>query len=264
MHKDPQARIVHKQSWGSYFLLSLAAPAISSEARPGQFVMVRVSDRIPPLLRRPFSIHDRRGETLDIFFQRTGLGTDLLSRKEAGESLDILGPLGHGFSCEGRSGQKTVLVGGGRGIAPLFFLARELDDQGAAVKVLYGAKTGSDLPLRRKFEERELSLLCSTENGSLGHHGLVTDLLEDEIKRETPGMIYACGPEAMLKKAGRVAEAVHVGAELSLEAVMGCGFGACWGCVKRIKEGGASAWVKTCEKGPVFSSRDIVWESEEA
>lgn len=264
MHKDPQARIVHKYSWGSYFLFSLKTPPIASDAHPGQFVMVRVSNQNFPLLRRPFSIHDRDVETLDILFQRTGLGTDLLSRKEAGESLDLLGPLGHGFSCDDRTRGKTaVLVGGGRGIAPLFFLARELEGKGAAVKVLYGGKTEDDLPLLEKFKDSGISLLSATDDGSYGHHGLVTELLEAAIEREKPVRIYACGPEAMLEKTGRIAEAFNIEAELSLESIMGCGFGACWGCVKRVREAGSSDWVKICEKGPVFSSRDIVWRSEE-
>lgn len=264
MHIDPQARIVHKYSWGSYFLLSLRTPLLASDAHPGQFVMVRVSNQSLPLLRRPFGIHDRDVETLDILFQRTGLGTDILSRKEVGESLDLLGPLGHGFSCDDRTRGKTaVLIGGGRGIAPLFFLARKLDGKGTAVKVLYGGKTKADLPLIEKFEDRGLSLRCSTDDGSFGHHGLVTELLEATIEREKPERIYACGPEAMLEKTSRIAEAIDIEAEMSLESIMGCGFGACWGCVKKIREAGSSTWVKICEKGPVFPSRDIVWKSEE-
>jgi dihydroorotate dehydrogenase electron transfer subunit len=264
MHIDRQARIVHKYSWGSYFRFSFKTPPIASDAHPGQFVMVRVSNQNFPLLRRPFSIHDRDVETVDIFFQKTGLGTDILSRKEAGESLDLLGPLGQGFSCDDRTrGKKAVLVGGGRGIAPLFFLARELDRRGAEVRVHYGGKTKDDLPLIEKFKDSGLSFLCSTDDGSYGHHGLVTELLEAAIEREKPVRIYACGPEAMLEKTGRIAETFDIEAELSLESVMGCGFGACWGCVKKVRDAGNSAWVKICEKGPVFPSRDIVWRDGE-
>jgi dihydroorotate dehydrogenase electron transfer subunit len=264
MQKDPLARIVNKQNWGSYFLLSLETRAIASGACPGQFVMVRASSGNHPLLRRPFSIFDRGADTVDIFFQKTGLGTDLLSRKTRGDTLDILGPLGRGFSLEGQwPGGTALLVGGGRGIAPLFFLAGELDRKGASVIVLYGAKTESDLPLIGKLRDSGFSFLCSTENGSLGHHGQITELLEMVIEKEKPNRIYACGPEAMLEKTTQLAKNKNVAAELSLESIMGCGFGACWGCVKRIREGRDITWVKICEKGPVFPSQDVVWEGEE-
>jgi len=264
MQIDPQARIIHKISWGTYFLLSLETPPIAVEARPGQFVMVRVSSQNPPLLRRPFSIHDRSGGRLDIFFQRIGLGTELLSQKAVGENLDMLGPLGRGFTCGDRpQGETALLVGGGRGIAPLLFLARELEGKGGSVKLLYGGKSVHDLPLIGRLKGQGLALLCSTDDGSTGYHGLVTELLETELEGERPMRIYACGPEAMLERVGLIAEQSGIEAELSLESIMGCGFGACWGCVKKVKQAEGSAWVKICEKGPVFPSQDIIWQEEE-
>jgi dihydroorotate dehydrogenase electron transfer subunit len=225
MIKDSQARIVGKKSWNSYYLLSLESPRIAAQSRPGQFIMVRISPEPYPLLRRPFSIHSKDEKSIDIFFQVSGLGTDLLSQKKEDDILDVLGPLGKGFNEEASpKGKDVVAVGGGRGIAPLYFLAKELRSHGASVKIFYGGKSLQDIPLKEKFER---------------------------------------GPEEMMKKIARIAAKRNIPAEFSLESVMGCGFGVCWGCVKRIKKNGEEGWVKICEEGPVFSSDDIIWKEEE-
>jgi len=263
MQKDPSARIVNTKSWDDYFLLSLETPIIASCASPGQFIMVRVSSQDYPLLRRPLSIHARNQNSIDIFFQVSGLGTALLSQKTTGDSLDILGPFGQGFSLEGDlKDNEVALIGGGRGIAPLFFLAQELRQQGTCVAVFYGGKTKSDLPLKDKFLESEIPVFCSTDNGSFGFHGFVTELFETETEKKSFKIVYACGPEAMLKKAGQLCMQKALPAEFSLESMMGCGFGACWGCVTKINSEMGSEWQKTCEKGPVFPANNIVWLNE--
>ncbi len=260
MQKDPSARIVNTKSWGDYFLLSIESPIIASCVLPGQFIMVRVSSQDYPLLRRPLSIHARKQNTIDIFFQVSGLGTTLLSQKAVADSLDILGPFGQGFSLEGDlKNKKVALIGGGRGIAPLYFLAQELRRHGANVVVFYGGKTQSDLPLKDKFLENEIPVFCSTDDGSFGFHGFVTELFETETEKKPFKFIYACGPEAMLKKAGQLCRQKDLPAEFSLESMMGCGFGACWGCVTKINSEMGSEWQKTCEKGPVFPAENIIW-----
>lgn len=263
MRKDPAARIALRRSWGDYVLLRLDAPAVAAEARPGQFLMVRVSDGPDPLLRRPLSLHAREGGAVEIFFQIAGRGTALLARRKEGETLDILGPLGLGFdfAAEAR-GRRAVLVGGGRGIAPLLFLGRELRAKGAAVKVLYGGKSAGDLPLRERFAGDGFEIACATDDGSFGHAGFVTGLLEEEIARRPPDALYVCGPEAMMRAAAGLARAGRIPAQISLESQMGCGFGACWGCVKRIARGDGGRWRKICEDGPVFAAEEIVWEGE--
>lgn len=261
---DSQARIVDKKTWKDYTLLRLESSDIASSAQPGQFIMVRVTQSSEPLLRRPFSIHSRDKKNVEIFFKISGLGTAILSQKKPGELLDILGPLGKGFSKnKSLKGKHVFLIGGGRGIAPLCFLAQELRSSDASVKILYGGRTEEDIPLREKFEEGGLDISCSTDDGSFGFKGLVTDLLEKELRQLTPASIFACGPELMMKKISRIARSKKIPAQFSLESVMGCGFGACWGCVRRIKKNGITTWTKICQEGPVFRGDDIIWQNEE-
>lgn len=261
MTKDPGARIVRVERWGSYRLFEIATPAIAREARPGQFLMIKVSAGTDPLLRRPISIHAREGDRLGIFFQVAGKGTEILAAREEGDALDIIGPLGKGFSVDVRlKGERVLCVGGGRGIAPVYFLAEELKALGAHPVVIYGGRTAADIPLRPKFERAGLTLLCATDDGSFGFPGLATALAEEEIKRGRPAFLYACGPDAMMKAASSLAAARGIPAEFSLESLMGCGIGACWGCVKRIRDENGEGWVKICEEGPVFPRERIVWE----
>jgi dihydroorotate dehydrogenase electron transfer subunit len=312
MLKDSRALIVRRESRGAYCRLVLKSPLIARDARPGQFLMVQTSNQPYPLLRRPFSIHARTGETVEIFFSRVGWGTEILAQKKTGETLDILGPLGKGFvlgggagdqaqgppqnkgdSAESLKGKMVFLVGGGRGIAPLYFLAGELRKQEAVPIIFYGGKTKSDIPLVDRFKARKFGLLVSTDDGSTGFPGLVSAMLErelarlaelplpvlpldqaDEPKTSTtsqvagppqagfPACIYACGPEAMMSKIAELAAAYSIPAQFSLEAVMGCGIGACWSCVRKIRRGDKVEWVKICQEGPVFHSSEIVWENE--
>jgi dihydroorotate dehydrogenase electron transfer subunit len=260
MIKDSQALITQKESWEGYHLLSLKSPLIAQQAKPGQFIMVRVNPQPYPLLRRPFSIHSRDEENIEIFFQKTGTGTALLAQKEINDSLDILGPLGKGYKVDpGFKGKTVILVGGGRGIAPLYFLAQELAVLGAAVKIFYGAKSLSDLCLKDKFERNDFEFFYSTEDGTLGFKGLVSELLVEKLPDFIPKFMYSCGPEPMMEKIARIAIDREIPAEFSLESVMGCGFGICWSCVRRIRKDGQEAWLKICEEGPVFSKEEIIW-----
>ena len=264
MPHDPAAKITRKQSWGDYHLFRFEAPALAAGAEPGQFLMVRVSETPFPLLRRPISIHAKENDALEIFFQVAGQGTALLAQKKEGATLDILGPFGKKFIPETPFlASPAYLVGGGRGIAPLYFLALELKKLGTRVKVLYGGKSLIDLPIKDKFERADLEIACSTDDGSFGRHGFVTGMLEAEIRRQEPAMLYVCGPDLMMKKTAEIAAARRIPARISLESMMGCGFGACWGCVKRIKKGGGGEWRKICEDGPAFWSDEIVWEEGE-
>ena len=154
MFQDKNARIIKTESWGNYFLLRLAAAEIAQKSKPGQFLMIRVSPGLNPLLRRPLSIHDCSGSEVEIFFQVTGKGTELLSQKKPGDHLDVLGPCGGGFSLLPEFKDKEIFcVGGGRGLAPLYFLARELQTAGARPVVFYGGQTLSDLPLKKRLDE---------------------------------------------------------------------------------------------------------------
>jgi dihydroorotate dehydrogenase electron transfer subunit len=216
------------------------------------------------LLRRPISIHSAQDDILEIFFQQAGTGTTLLSRNEEGENLDIIGPLGKGFRLGSPLEIKNAaLIGGGRGIAPLYFLALELRGRGVPLRIYYGGKTVDDIPLRQKLEEENFDTRLSTDDGSLGAQGFVTDLFEDSVEEFRPSRIFACGPEAMMAKIAQIASENDIYAEFSLESYMGCGFGACWGCVRKIKNGTKEELTKVCEEGPVFKAEQIVWLEEE-
>ena len=263
MFKIFQVPIVNKKSWENYHLLSLESPEIALQAQPGQFIMVRISSRHYPLLRRPLSIHAVNKKNIEIFFQNSGTGTSILSKKKVNDFLDIIGPLGKGFNLETSYKEKQVaVIGGGRGIAPLYFLTKELKHIGYSVNVFYGGKTHSDLPLKEKFEKNGFKIYFSTDDGSLGFKGFVTESFQNKLNKIKPALIFACGPEVMLEKISRIAKKEKIPAEFSLESIMGCGFGACWSCVKKIKTGKEAEWVKICEEGPVFSLDEISWSEE--
>jgi dihydroorotate dehydrogenase electron transfer subunit len=257
---ERQARLREVQVWGDHFRLVVDSPELGRGARPGQFVMVKVSEGTFPLLRRPLGIHDASAGGIELFFKVAGQGTGILSRKKRGDRLDIIGPLGKGFTIPASMKGKTAyLVGGGRGIAPLYFLARELFKAGSQPIVLYGGRCLADIPLRDRFEEAGIEFLCSTDDGSFGFAGLVTGLAAIEMDKEKPAMIYACGPDPMMKALASLAAKHMIPAEFSLESIMGCGIGACWGCVHRIRNEKGDGWVKICEEGPVFPGERILW-----
>lgn len=264
MIKDPQALISYKQNWKDYYLFSLKSPKIASEALPGQFVMIHISSHPYPLLRRPFSIHSKDEKNIQIFFKITGVGTSLLSQKEVNDSLDIIGPLGKGFTISRQlEGKVAAAVGGGRGIAPLYFLAQSLRSKGSTVKIFYGGKSLEDLPLKRKIEKDGFDLHCSTDDGSFGFKGFISKLFEKELKKLNLSFVFACGPEPMMERIASITRYEKIPAEFSLESIMGCGIGACWGCVRRIRKEGQEEWHKVCQEGPVFPADEIIWQNEE-
>ncbi len=261
---DREARIIEKNSWGNYYLFKILSPDVARLAAPGQFLMIKVSDNLEPLLRRPISLHDAENEVVEIFFQVAGRGTRLLSEKQTSSTIDLLGPLGRGFRVEETlRGQEVFCVGGGRGIAPMYFLARKLRESGLKPVIFYGGRTSGDLPLADKFSNAGLEIQISTDDGSAGFHGLVTDLVARTLEKRTPAFLYACGPEAMMENLARLCRETHIPAQFSLESIMGCGFGACFGCVRKIKRKSRASYEKICQEGPVFSLEEIVWQENE-
>jgi len=244
------------------FLLRLHAAEICDSAMPGQFVMLRPTGDLEhdPLLRRPFSIHriGREDQTLEILYRVTGRGTRLMSQAEKGTSFHLLGPLGRGFHL--REGKIPVLVGGGMGAAPLLFLADSLKD-GKAVIIL-GAITRRQLPRLDAFASTGLELVLSTEDGSLGNRGLVTEVLERLIGRLDPDsrrnlLVCACGPMPMMKAVSGLCDIHQVECQVSLEVSMACGLGLCLGCAVKGKGG---RYLHVCKEGPVFSAGRVDWE----
>lgn len=246
---------------------------VARKARPGQFVHLRLSDEPAFMLRRPFSIHRCRRDCLQILYQVVGQGTESLSRVGSGQTLDLIGPLGEGFPLP-RGTRSALLVAGGMGIAPLLFwaeilLAPRRGRGHPAVTALLGAASRSSLLCRGELRKLGVRVHVSTEDGSLGFRGLVTELLQELMDRDmaaTSLALYACGPKAMLSTPAALAKERKIPCFVSLEERMACGVGACQGCVVRVRTHGAHGvqgvptYARVCKDGPVFSAGDIIWE----
>ncbi|MBI5598883.1 MAG: dihydroorotate dehydrogenase electron transfer subunit [Deltaproteobacteria bacterium] len=246
-----------------YFRLGLKwkTPAIA----PGHFVMLRVSDGLDPLLRRPFGVYkvlnakgkDRlRGDCIELIYQVVGKGTGILSGKTPGEKLSVLGPLGNGFPAPHPS-QDIVMIAGGMGIVPLYLFASTIK-RGA---LLFGARGKAETLVAKDFKALGLKVKFATEDGSLGHKGYVTDLLRGVITPATT--VYACGPAPMLKKAADISAKEGARCYVSLERAMACGIGVCLGCAVKASthnEKENRNYIMVCSDGPVFESRLIDWD----
>jgi dihydroorotate dehydrogenase electron transfer subunit len=246
------------------FKLTLSSPLIAQGAKPGNFVHIKVSSHSYPLLRRAFSVHDidKQKGSFDVLFKVVGNGTRILSEKSPGDRLDLLGPIGNGFSLP-QNGETVMLVAGGMGIAPLWFLFTNLIKKNDRDKLIFflGAKTKKELLYYEKLEHLGANLKVTTDDGSFGTKGLVTEVFLQEIarrKKERPKlMVYSCGPPEMLKKMADISKRYNFSCQISLEGHMPCGVGACWGCVVKLENGG---YKRVCIDGPVFDAREISLE----
>lgn len=250
--------VSNEQLGSGIYRLTLQAPDIAAAARPGQFVMLRVAEGLDPLLRRPFSIHRTTAAGhIQLLFKVVGRGTSRLAVAAAGQQLDLLGPLGHGFTVAGDG--DLCLVGGGMGIAPLLFLSERLLLQRFTghITLLLGGRTGDELaPLVAPFEALGLKVLTATDDGSLGHHGLVTDLLTS-LGPKTNRRVYACGPYPMMRTvAGQCAERGW-DCQVSMETMMACGLAACLGCA--LPRAAGEGYLHACKQGPVFEAKELLW-----
>ena len=243
---------------GDIYRFTMKAPDMAADSRPGQFVMVRAGEGLDPLLRRPFSIHQvAAGGLLQILFKVIGKGTQTLAGLQPGQSMDMLGPLGRGFRYN--TEHRHYLVGGGVGIAPLLFLARQLlkRNEAAAIKVLLGARTGDEIAvLVKDFKSMGLAVQAATEDGSLGRQGLVTDLMAP-MPGDNPAMVYACGPYPMLRAVVGLSREKGWACQVSLETIMACGLAACLGCA--VQRADMNGYVHVCKDGPVFDADDVAW-----
>jgi dihydroorotate dehydrogenase electron transfer subunit len=254
---------------GAYQALTLVAPRIAEAARPGQFVhLLAGEDRSFPL-RRPFSIHrvERPGGsggpgTVEVVFDVVGAGTLALSRLRAGDVVDVLGPLGRPFAPPGEPAG-CVLVGGGYGTAPLFFLAAELRARRCRVDFVIGAASAARLLDPAEAGRLGHRLTVTTDDGSAGRRGLVTDPLPDLLARTGAGRVYACGPMPMLAAVSRLSAAAGVPCQVAVEEQMACGTGICFSCVLPVGGGGAgpaeTRMARSCLEGPVFDGAAIAW-----
>jgi dihydroorotate dehydrogenase electron transfer subunit len=238
-------------------LITLDCPLISEIAEPGNFVNVRVNDTTQPLLRRPFSIHDAGDGQVTLMVKEIGKGTEIFCRCAPGTELSVLGPLGNSFSLGPEDFDTAVLVSGGIGTAPMRFLEKRLAARGKKVVNLIGGRTKDDL-----LPEGLTGCRFATDDGSEGFHGTVLALLESlvpSLTEEGTPRIFACGPTPMLRAVARFSRGAGIASEVSLESVMGCGFGICYGCSVEVSApDGGTKTILLCREGPVIDGGRMV------
>lgn len=276
--------------------MELLAPALAAEGKPGQFVMVRINENRDPLLRRPFGLAglDPESGRIRLIYQVVGRGTQQMSQWRTGRTVDILGPLGKGFTWTGES-DRVILAGGGLGIAPLLPLAQSLRDAGKDVIVFLGSRSEALLFGIDAFHEMGCQVQLATEDGSCGFKGFLTTPLEhflcaqaldsvflkakaasesgqghthshahvnirEGLAQTGYHQLYACGPAPFLKAVSAVAQRYALPSQLSFEERMACGIGACMGCAIQIKnEDGTIKTCRVCSDGPVFTGEEVQW-----
>jgi dihydroorotate dehydrogenase electron transfer subunit len=244
----------------SCYKIGLQTSDIFLKAVPGQFVMVHLGDRMAPLLRRPFSIHqlihrDDGFQGIELLYKVVGTGTRLLSQLNPGERINVLGPLGNGFSMTADL-KHAFIVAGGIGVAPMPFLASRLLDKfvdRAQCKVFIGGRSKDDLFCSTDFDKLGLTVTTTTDDGSFGDQCLVTDPVKIEMASGIPDIIYACGPMPMLSCVVGIAEKHGIDCQVSIETTMACGMGACLGCAVEDRRQ-PDRYLHACLNGPVFKA----------
>lgn len=257
-----------------YYKMEMSCPEMTGDIKPGQFLMLKVREGYEPFLRRPFSLYganfSRGMISFEIVYKVVGTGTQMMTDIKKGEKVEILAPLGNGFTLS-EDIREAIIVAGGIGIAPLVFLAELMNGtkkQKPKVVFLYGGQNKADIIDIDRIKKVSSEMRICTEDGSLGSKMLVTELLEECLKgtgsatREGRSVeIFSCGPKAMLKVVSSIAEKNGIPCQVSLESFMACGFGACLGCVVKVREeSGNVAYERVCKEGPVFHSKKMVWD----
>jgi dihydroorotate dehydrogenase electron transfer subunit len=258
------AEVVSLGPAGDYLLLTLAAPGIAEGTRPGQFAALAVGGpQSSMLLRRSFSIYraDPDADTLEIVFAVHRTGTAWLAELQPGDPVDVVGPLGRPFELPDQP-VACVLVGGGYGTAPLFSLAQRLRGRGCAVHLVLGAASEPRLFGVAEAERVADTVTVTTEDGSTGVRGRVTDVLPDLVRRTHSGQVYACGPMGMLRAVAAVAADHELSSQCAVEEAMACGVGVCMTCVLPvIGDDGRTRMTRSCVDGPVFAGDRVRWDA---
>lgn len=260
MKQENSFILEHRLFHGDYRLLRLSAPAIGPLVQPGQFAHLKIPRFEHAVLRRPFSIFKADTEGISILYKAVGKGTAALAAVQAGEPVDLLGPLGNGFPTIGKD-KFPVLVAGGYGNAALYLQAKNLPVKGVA---FFGGRTADDILCADEFEALGWEVRIATDDGSLGKKGFVTAALDDWLAENKERFqtleLFACGPNAMLKAVGDRAIDNGLTAWLSMDRNMACGVGACLTCVIKRKTADGWEWARCCKDGPVFEAREILWD----
>ncbi len=256
--------VEHEAFSGEYRRLALVAPRISPEVRPGQFVHLRLAAPSDAILRRPFSVFRAGDGVLQILYKAVGRGTRAMLDLRPGERLSLIGPLGNGYP-DPDPAACPVLVAGGYGMAALYLLAQRSPRAGVA---FFGGRGADDLLCVSDFEALGWRVEVTTEDGTRGRRGLVTDALDAWLAnpaRPAAVEFFGCGPNGMLKAVGDRAQAGGWKAWLSVDRPMACGVGACLTCVQKIRDPSSPegwTWARICREGPVLESRAVLWEAD--
>ena len=260
-----KGEVLDNRRVGAYHVLSLTAPGISEVTRPGHFVTLGIGgEESSMLLRRSFAVHQVQsrgvyGGTLDIVVSVAGKGTQWLAERRRHDVVDIVGPLGRPFVLP-KERVSCVLVGGGYGSAPLFMLAEQLRERGCRVDVVVGAASEDKLFGTLELKRLASTLTVTTDDGSLGERGRVTDVLPDLMDRVNADVVYACGPMPMLQRVAEIAEQRQAYSQCAVEEAMACGVGVCMTCVLPvIGEDGVTRMLRSCTEGPVFRGDRVRW-----
>ncbi len=243
----------------SIYKMTIESDFVSQNAKPGQFINIKCAEGINALLRRPISICnvEKDKNTFDIVFQIKGIGTELLSKSKNGSFVDIIAPLGNYFKISNEY-KKVAVIGGGIGIFPLLYLLNEYRD--AEKSAFIGFRNKNFVVLTDKFENAANNFYMSTDDGSAGYKGLVTDLLLEDLKKNKYDIIFTCGPTPMIKKVVEIADSYNTKCQVSMEQRMGCGIGACLVCACKTKLGDDWEYSHVCKDGPVFWSDEVILE----
>lgn len=254
MHCSSYKIIEKKAISENIFSFEIYCPEVAEEAKCGQFVHIRVPSCT---LRRPISICEanRADGTLRIVFEIRGAGTEKLAELNKGDFIDMIAPLGNGFTVkELPEGKRAIVVGGGIGVPPMLQTAKSYKKATA----ILGFRSFDRVILKRDFEANGIETIICTDDGSVGYHGVVSDPLSRELEKGDVGAVFACGPKPMLASVMRLAKEHGVFCEISLEERMACGVGACVGCVCRIMRGGEEKLLRVCKDGPVFNAEEVI------
>lgn len=262
-----RAEVLGNKRVGAYHHLTFVAPGIAERAKPGNFIAIAVGGpETSMLLRRSFSIYrttprDRYGGTVEIIFAVAGRGTAWMAGLGPHDTFDVVGPLGRPFSLPTEPAQ-TLLVGGGYGSAPLFALAESLRSRGCRVDMVLGAGSADRLFGQIEGRRHATALTVTTDDGSAGVPGRVTDVMPDIIERHGTEVIYACGPMGMLRAIAGMARERGIVSQCAVEEAMACGVGVCMTCVLPVRGGdGIVRMTRSCVEGPVFDGAAVLWDA---
>ncbi len=246
-----------------YYRLTVEFAELAHEARPGQFLSLEIPGPNAPLLRRPFSIHRVLDDKVQVLFKVVGEGTKILTQQQPGTMLNVMGPLGDGMFAPSEQAEKFLLVAGGIGIAPLLFLADVLQKRKAETLLFFGGRTADDLPTKDDFA---MPVTLTTEDGSVGEKGLITVPLAAALQNGDAAKIQvlACGPMPMLKAVAELCYRYGAPGQVSLETMMACGVGSCYGCAIEVgrDEHGQARYERVCHEGPVFDVNHLPWDDK--